>query len=528
MDNIKILDCTLRDGGYVNDFLFGKNVITKIIDQLTNANIDIIECGFLEDCVYNEETSIFNCVEQIRSFIPSNRRNSMYVAMACFGEYSLENLSNYDGNSIGGIRVTFHHNEVDDALEYCKQIKQKGYKLFIQPVGTTAYSDEDLIFLIKKVNEIQPYAFYLVDTLGLMSQEDILRMSYLINHNLDIRISLGFHSHNNLQLSFSNCQTLLQLKTERGIFLDSSVYGMGRGAGNLNTELIANYVNTNKNKSHRYEIEPLLEIIDEFIIQIKEKYTWGYSVPYYLAAVNGCHPNYASYLSNKQTLPIKAISKILRMIESEKRSLFNEKIAEEKYREFQKCEINDTQAIALLYEEIRGKNVLLLAPGSSLIENRQKIIDYSAQKECVLISVSFVPNFIDTHYVFLSNLKRYTTTFNPTNKNINLIHTSNILIDDSLNKLTINYSSLINEEYVIIDNAGIMVLNLLVKLCPEKVYIAGLDGYSSDKENYYLDRLKLSQDNEFLLVRNEIIKNKIKDLKRNLDMQFITPSLYID
>jgi 4-hydroxy 2-oxovalerate aldolase len=208
-------------------------------------------------------------VEEITPFIPDDRKTSMYVAMACYGEYSLDKLSYYDGSSVEGIRVTFHYNEIEEALEYCRQIKEKGYKLFIQPVGTTSYSDEQLISLIKKVNELQAYSFYLVDTLGLMTQDDIMRMFYLIDHNLDKSINIGFHSHNNLQLSFSNCQVFVRLKTDRTISLDSSVYGMGRGAGNLNTELIANYIN--ENSSRKYIIEPLLEIVDEFIAHIREK-----------------------------------------------------------------------------------------------------------------------------------------------------------------------------------------------------------------------------------------------------------------
>jgi 4-hydroxy 2-oxovalerate aldolase len=521
---INILDCTLRDGGYVNNFQFGKNAISKIIAQLTDANIDIIECGFLEDCIYDENTSIFNCVEDIKPFIPLNHKNSMYVAMACYGEYALDKLSDYDGTSIDGIRVTFHYNEVDEALAYCKQIQDKGYKLFIQPVGTTSYTDEQLISLIWKVNEIQPYSFYLVDTLGLMDQEDVLRMFYLINHNLNKSINMGFHSHNNLQLSFSNCQLFVRLETDRMISLDSSIYGMGRGAGNLNTELIANYLN--KHQNHKYVIEPLLEIVDEFIIHIKEKFDWGYAVPYYLAAINGCHPNYASYLSNKHTLPVKSISTILRMIEPEKRALFDKEIIEHKYKEFQEREIDDSLTIKKLNQSIEQKNVLLIAPGYSIIDNKQKLIDLIAEKECIVITVSFVPDFIEPNFVFLSNYKRYNTTFNQTGMNINLIHTSNIRLSD--NGLVINYSSLLNEEDIIIDNSSLMALNLLAKLHPNKVYLAGLDGYSFDKENYYLERLNLFQNKETIIEQNKAMKNKIKKLQNKLNIEFITPSLYID
>ena len=520
---IKILDCTLRDGGYVNDFQFGKSAIKKIIYQLTEANIDIIECGFLEDCEYSENTTIFNCVEQIKPFIPSNRKKSLYVAMACYGEYSLDKLSDYDGTSIDGVRVTFHYDEIDEALAYCKEIQNKGYKLFVQPVGTTSYTDEQLISLIQKVNEINPYSFYMVDTLGLMDKDDVLRMFYLVNHNLNKNINIGFHSHNNLQLSFSNCQQFMHLGTDRIISLDSSVYGMGRGAGNLNTELITNYLNNHL--IHKYEIEPLLEIVDEFLLHIKEKYEWGYSVPYYLAAINGCHPNYASYLSNKQTLTVKAISTILRTIELEKRALFDKNFIEHKYKEYQEREIDDSSTISELKQIISDRNILLMAPGHSLISNQKKIEDYIAKENCIVISVSFIPDFIETDYVFLSNNKRYNTTFNPLKKDIKLIHTSNIQTEN-FSAFVINYSSLLNEEDIIIDNSALMALNLLVRLKPQKIYLAGLDGYSSDKENYYAERLDLIQNRENIVLQNNAMKNKIADLCKKMNMEFITPSMY--
>lgn len=524
--SVRVLDCTLRDGGYINDFQFGKEAIAKIISQLTEANIDIIECGFLEDCEYDENRSIFNRVEEIKPLIPQNRKNSLYVAMACYGEYDLTKLSNYNGTSIDGIRVTFHYNEVDDALEYCKQIRDKGYKLFIQPVGTTSYSDKQLLTLIRKVNEIQPFSFYLVDTLGLMDQEEVLRMFYLVNHNLQPEICMGFHSHNNLQLSFSNCQKLAQLSTTRIISLDSSVYGMGRGAGNLNTELIANYLN--KSKNTQYEIEPLLEIIDEFIIYIREKSEWGYSVPYYLAAINGCHPNYASYLSSKQTLTVKAISLILRMIEIEKRSLFDKELIECKYKEFQDREIDDSLTMEKLCSAIAGKNIMLMAPGRSLAEYEQKLLDKITKNNCIVMTVSFVPNFIKPDFVFLSNNKRYNTTFNLADKFINLIHTSNIQIIGKDNCFMVNYSDLLNAEDIIIDNSSLMALNLLIKLKPEKIYLAGLDGYTTDKENYYTERLNLIQNTETIIAQNKAMKNKIAELGKRLKIEFVTPSLYID
>lgn len=522
MSNIQILDCTLRDGGYVNDFRFGKKAIKKIISQLTIAGIDIVECGFLEDGEYDEECSIFNKVEQIAPLLPEDHRNTMYVAMVCYGEYDLNQLSEYDGKSIDGIRVTFHNNEVDGAIEYCRAIIDKGYKVFVQPVGTSSYTDEQLLSLIKEVNELHPYALYLVDTLGLMLKDDLLRFYYLINQNLDDSIQFGFHSHNNLQLSYSNSQLLVELNSKRVISLDASVHGMGRGAGNLNTELIAYYLNS---KERRYDVEPLLEVVDEYISKIRMQFSWGYDVPHYLAAINGCHPNYAAFLMAKQTLTVKNIGVILRMIEPEKRSLFNRDLAEAKYKEFQKREIDDRKVIEILTHKIGGRNVLLLGPGSSIRNHKENIIDILVQYNCVVISVSFVPDDINCDYTFLSNLKRYNTTFNPQNKPIRLIHTSNIDVEIK-DCLVVNYSNLINEDDTIIDNSAMMLLNLLSRIGVEKVFLAGLDGYDINSDNYYQDRLVLPQEIERVHALNKSIKAKINDIRETLNIEFITPSKY--
>ena len=522
MNRIQILDCTLRDGGYVNDFRFGKKGIRKIISQLTLAGLDIVECGFLEDGEYDDETSIYNTVEQIAPLLPADHRHTMYVAMACYGEYNLDHLSPYDGKSIDGIRVTFHYNEVDGALEYCKSIIDKGYKVFVQPVGTSSYSDSQLLDLISKVNNLRPFSFYLVDTLGLMLKDDILRFYYLINNNLDSSIRFGFHSHNNLQLSYSNSQLLSELSSERIISLDASVNGMGRGAGNLNTELIAYYLNS---KGHRYEVEPILEVVDEYILRIKSEFNWGYDVPHYLAAINGCHPNYAAFLMGKQTLTVKNIGTILRMIPLDKRSIFDKKFAEEKYKQFQEREIDDSDVLSELKSQIDGRNVLVLAPGSSIKDNVELIRETVEKHGCIVISVSFVPNELHTDYTFLSNVKRYNTTFNPLNKPIKLIHTSNVEIEKE-NTLVVNYSSLVNEDDDIMDNSAAMLLKLLTKLSPNKVFLAGLDGYEVNAVNYYQDRLSFKHDAKTVQELNDAISKYILDLRKSLAIEFVTPSKY--
>ncbi len=522
MSNIKLLDCTLRDGGYVNDFQFTKHNIKQIIYLLTEANIDIIECGFLEDCEYDIDKTIYNTVEEIAQSLPADKKSAMYVAMACYGEYSLEKLSDYDGSSIDGIRVTFHYNEIDEALAFCSEIQEKGYKVFIQPVGTTSYSDEQLLYLISKVNELQPYAFYFVDTLGLMHQDDVLRLFYIINHNLDSSIMVGFHSHNNLQLSFSNGQLLSEINTDRIIALDSSIYGMGRGAGNLNTELIASYLN---NKGYRYKTELLLEIVDSFISKIKEKFEWGYSVPYYLAAINGCHPSYASYLSQKQSLTVNGISSILRMMDPTARTLFDKNLIEQKYYEFQSQEIDDSYSIRILRDRIAGRNVIIAAPGQSLKGNVELINKLKQEEECLVIGVSATLKEIEYDYAFIGNRKRYNSNKERYFKAANIIHTSNVEISE-INSIAVNYSTLLNDNDIIIDNSSLVVLNLLMKLSPKKVYLAGMDGYVYNQDNYFSNKLSLVHSAEYIFNLNKAIAKRVKEIQSEMTVEFITPSLY--
>ena len=190
----------------------------------------------------------------------------MFVATIAYGEISAEEIVPHQLGYIDGIRLTFHNSECEDTKRLAKDLMGKGYKVFIQPVGSTSYQDDELLALINDVNILNPYAFYIVDTLGSMYKNDLLRKFFLVEYNLNKDICFGFHSHNNLQLSFANAMTLLELHTDRHIIIDSSIFGMGRGAGNLNTELITHYINSNI--ENRYDLVAILELIDDVILPI--------------------------------------------------------------------------------------------------------------------------------------------------------------------------------------------------------------------------------------------------------------------
>ena len=335
--SIRILDCTLRDGGYINDWKFGRDTIVSILDKLDQAHIDIIECGFLTGMVKDAECSLFESAEAIEAVLPKRERNSMYVAMIAIGEKELDplKLEPYRGTGIEGIRLTFHKKEISQAVSWAQILMEKGYRVFMQPVGTVFYSDMELLQLVERINELSPYAFYIVDTLGSMYRNDVSHRFYVIDKNMKPGIHIGFHGHNNLQLAFSNAQILGKIQTKRTLILDASVYGMGRGAGNLPTELITQYIN--RNIASRYDVSMVMGIYDEYIAPIRKKYEWGYTMPYHIAASHVCHPNYATYLINRQTLTMQDIEKIIQSIPPKHKVLYDQKLIKQLYDQFQSC-----------------------------------------------------------------------------------------------------------------------------------------------------------------------------------------------
>ncbi len=313
MCSVKLLDCTLRDGGYIIDWMFGKKNIQSVLYNLNQAGVDYIECGFLKDCEQNEDKTFFSSPDSV----PDNINCTLMVN---FGEYPVEKFFQCK-NKNAKIRVAFKKSKQNEALVYIQTLVNLGWKVFANPMSTNTYSNAELELLLNEINKIKPYGLTIVDTLGNMYQDDVQEIFEFIDKRLEESIALGFHSHNSLQLSFSNTKALLKMDFNREIVIDACVYGMGRGAGNLCTELILPYLNDNMGAE--YNILPILKILDECVNPIYEKTPWGYSTPYCIAAIHGCHPNYATYLKSLDISDLE-IGRILSQIPADKKTVFDE------------------------------------------------------------------------------------------------------------------------------------------------------------------------------------------------------------
>lgn len=529
--NVSLLDCTLRDGGYINDWEFGHGTITGVYKRLEASGVDYIEVGFLDDRrQFDINRTIMPNTDAINKVFSNVKKgHAIPIAMIDYGTCSIDSIGPVDSTFIDGIRVIFKKEKIEQALPFCKAIKEKGYKLFIQAISITAYSDMEMLKYVEKINEIKPYAFSIVDTYGLLDNKGMTRYFHLIDDNLDPEIVLGYHDHNNFQLAYSNTMRFLSMDTERHLVADSSVYGMGKSAGNCATELLAMHLNSYYHKN--YDLNEVMEIVDTFMMPIWQKIYWGYKYEFYIAAMQRVHPNYVNYLLKKKTLSVSSVNHILSFIPEEKKLFYDQKYIDQLYLDYQSNTINDdTVYNSKLTEQLRSRKVLLLGPGSSIVDNAADIKSAIKNDNAVVISVNFYPKDFNIDCVFMSNNKRYAFLADYLGEdekiNAQFIATSNVHVVDLKPDYTLNFESLLIPQLEKTDNALILLLSFLMKAGVKRVSLAGFDGYKVNKHNYYRKGYEVAVDNDDNASRNDTMSKDLKFFADKIHMTFITPTMY--
>lgn len=523
MKNIQLLDCTLRDGGYINDWEFGNHQLINIYERLVQANVDIIEIGFLDDrrpfdinrSIMPDTTSVSMIYSHIKKKAP------MTVGMIDYGTCSISHLQPCSESFIDGIRVIFKEHFMHEALEFCAQVKALGYKVFAQLVSVTSYTDESLMELIQLVNKVKPYAVSMVDTYGLLYPETLLHIYKILDDNVDPEIQIGFHAHNNLQLAHANSLAFLDYEGKHDIVIDATLYGMGKSAGNAPIELVSHYLNTKYDK--KYDTNIFLEAIQESILPIYKNSPWDYKLFFYMASVNCCHPNYVKYFEEHNTFSIGSLNQLLGTIEPDNaKLLYDQAVAEQMYKNYTSHHFN-TEMYNSLLEEIGKRKVLVIGPGRNIGLQKALIMDYIAKTQPFTISVNYTPENIESDYVFVTNTKRY-SCLSLTSKQI--IATSNIKSRHEDFKYIVNREPLLDTSADIPDNSFLMLIKFLKNIGINQINCAGFDGYSENTGNYFNPDMEYDFVCQKATSLNEYMRKEIKKLRQNMDIKFITYSTY--
>lgn len=537
MGQAQLLDCTLRDGAYLIDKKFGDQAIHGIIRGLMQAKINYIEIGFFQNEGFGEGKTVYRNSADARRFIPNDKCGTEFSVLADYSRFSVENLDECTGDSIDIVRECFFKKERYDAVDACRKIKEKGYKVFAQPVDILGYSDAELIELIELLNTVEPYCVSIVDTFGSMYEEDLQHVYSIIDHNLVSSSKIGFHSHNNMQLSNALSQSFLRMAHgKRQVIVDGTISGMGRGAGNTPTELIAQYMVAKL--GYNYDMDALLDVIDGYMDNIRSRCSWGYSTPYFIAGCYSAHVNNIAYLMQKNSIRSKDIRYILNKIGAVPRKRYDYDLLEQTYIEYLKSDVDDAQQIDALSVALSGKPVLVIAPGKTSSDYCNKIAEYIRDSGAVVITVNFLHDSIPSNYIYISNVKRYHYwSTSPAFADAKKILTSNVLnpSEADANTIVVSFTKLVKCGWEHLDNSTIMLLRLLDILNVQSIALAGFDGYSYNVDgslNYANKFLELFNVKENPMALNDEISDMLTDYKasrlHDTPICFLTPSRFSD
>lgn len=330
VENVQFLDCTLRDGGLgledaekngLSSLRFDPEDRRTIADSLASSGMDIIELGSIEITGDDRRGfAIYPDIRAISSVMPEKKHpDQLFAALFRGPDTPVSDIPQWEPGLCEAIRVIIRYSELQKSLDFCASLSEKGYKVFVQPMVTMRYSDSELSHLLSESNAMHAYAVYFVDSYGYMLGSDIDRLFGMYDSMLDSGIRVGFHAHNNINMALSNVLHFLEIGSSRRKIADSCLLGMGQGAGNLQTELLAGTLGGQLRG--RFDIRGILNGCETV-----EKYygnnNWGYSVTRLLPAVHHTAYKYSIALRNKYGLSYVEIDEILSMMPEDLRQRY--------------------------------------------------------------------------------------------------------------------------------------------------------------------------------------------------------------
>ncbi|GGH13861.1 aldolase catalytic domain-containing protein [Paenibacillus segetis] len=291
LNQCKIVDCTIRDGGLVNNWDFSVDFVQKLYAGLNEAGVDYMEIGYknspkLLKGAENAGPWRFLNDDFLRKVIPQKGHTKL-SALVDIGRVDENDILPRSESMLDLIRVACYIKDVDKALQLVQVFHDLGYETTINIMALSNVMENELIEAFEMIKASVVDVVYIVDSYGSLDYKD---MQYLVEkfktHLPNKR--LGVHTHNNMQLAFSNTLVAVDHGVE---LLDASVYGMGRAAGNCPTELLVTHL-----KNTKYNLRPVLQVLEELLIPLREKEEWGYIIPYMITGTLDEHPRSAMAL----------------------------------------------------------------------------------------------------------------------------------------------------------------------------------------------------------------------------------------
>lgn len=506
---MKILDCTLRDGGYYNNWDFEPVIVNEYLNAVAQAGVHYVELGlrnfpkqgFLGPFAYTTE----NYLDQIELPVGPIYGVMVDAKTLLSSSYSLDDAIDKlfvqaSESKIGLVRIAAHFHEIEYCGPIAKRLKEKGYLVGFNMMQAGGKSSE---VIKEKVNEINAWhcvdALYFADSLGNMDEIEVKRIISIVKEFWGGDI--GIHTHNNMGKALDN--TVIAMK--HGVsWLDVTITGMGRGAGNAQTENLLAYLNT---KGESFNTSPIYKLVIKYFEPMQVKMGWGASLLYFLGAQNNIHPTYIqNMLADPHIGSDELVSAIEYLSEIDNTLSYSGDILSSALN---KTNTTATfSAISDVLNKFNNKDVLIIANGAGLERHQIGITQYILEKKPIVISLNIIDNIDENiiDYYCLSHNSKYLTQ-NKTYKGLSkpVIYPSN-RFKDIEKELSRNYEHLNcpvqvrDEHYVVSKNVITIPYDLTIAyalgVCElanaKSVALAGFDGYDSN-DSRQLEMVKLFQ-----------------------------------
>ncbi|MEA2019476.1 MAG: aldolase catalytic domain-containing protein [Campylobacterota bacterium] len=289
-EDIKVFDCTIRDGGLVNNFHFTDEFVKGVYKTCVAAGVDYIEIGKnnSKTLMCDKEFGAWNFCEEddIRRIVGENDTNTKIAVMSDIGRTVNSELLPKSESVVDMIRIATYIHQIPAAIELVEEAHAKGYETTVNLMAVAKCFDTELDEALEMLSKTSVDVIYIADTFGSFYPEEInkLTQKYVKIARANGK-QVGIHAHNNIQLAFANTIEAMMYGTS---FLDVTISGLGRGAGNCAMELLIGFL-----KNPKYSQLPVLEFIEKFIVPLEKELDWGYSIPYMLTGQLVEHPRSA-------------------------------------------------------------------------------------------------------------------------------------------------------------------------------------------------------------------------------------------
>ena len=360
-NKIKLLDCTLRDGGYYNNWFFKKELINEYLKVMGMLKIDYVEIGFRfldkikikGECAYSDETFLrtLKIPKNLKIVIMINA--SDFVGQKNILELAEKNFINKQKSIISFIRIACHHHEVKEVMPLVNWLKKKGYEICVNIMQIPELSSNEIKNTVNEVKKSKADVLYFADSMGSLDSDKTKKIIKQIKSVW--KKSTGIHTHDNMGKALENSLVAINNSVN---WIDCTVTGMGRGPGNTKTEHLVLELNRKNNN-----LINLFNLIKKYFEPLKKKYRWGSNPFYYFAGLNSIHPTFVQEMLSDDLFDDEDIYYNLKYLSSVGGKKYSKELITLGKNYFKKTSMGEWEPISVL----KNREVLIIGPESQLL-----------------------------------------------------------------------------------------------------------------------------------------------------------------